>query len=297
MKKIFLVVIILLLTGCDSYIELNDLAIINSIGIEYQDNTYTFYANVTEEIDKETNKPKTTIYEVKGDSINEVIDNLSLTLSKKIYISHLDLLLINDTIKKNELKEIIHFFLNNNESREDFLVATSDDIKNVLENTDFKEINDLIENNQKQTSKSIYTTMYDVINNFYLNEKIYFTNITLDEHPVCSGLKVFTNNNYQFIEEDKVIFTNYLLNNIDTYKYSYKCSSNNYLYLNILAANVNELNNEIIIANEIKVIANDCNYKKEKINQIFNHYLKDNLKEFTNKKITIKNTIRGTYEN
>lgn len=297
MKKIWILLILIFLTGCDSYIELNDLAIINAIGIEKNENTYHFYASIVLEASEKTMEPKTTLYEVEGKSIEEVMDKLGLTLSKKIYLSHLDLLLINDTIKTNELHEIIHFFLNNNETREDFLVATTDNIKKLLEKSQFKEINDLVETNEKQTSSSIYTTMYDVISNYSLKEKIYFTNIDFKEHPICNGLKVFYGNNYELITEDKVIFINYLLNNVHTFKYNYKCKESKFLYLNILTGSTHELKKEILITNEIKVITNDCNYNKEEINKVFNTYLKENIKNLGNKKLTIKNTIRGTYEN
>lgn len=40
MKKLLIILIIITLTGCSSYIELNDLAIINSIGIQKDDNNY-----------------------------------------------------------------------------------------------------------------------------------------------------------------------------------------------------------------------------------------------------------------
>ncbi|MBQ8472311.1 MAG: hypothetical protein IJ501_02280 [Bacilli bacterium] len=297
MKKLILLTIILLLTGCSSYIELNDLVVINSIGIEQKDNKYTFYTSIVEEVDEETMKPKTKVLEVEGNSLNEIIDNLSNSLSKKIYISHLDLLLINDSIKSNELKEIINFFLNNNESREDFLVASSKDIKKTLEETKFKEINDLIEINQQETSQAIYTTMYDLIDNYYNNKPIYLTNLIYDEKLSINGLKVLKNNTYKEIENDKTIFINYLLNKVDTFKYSYNCRNNQYLYLNILRSNTYEFNKELIITNEIKIIRNDCNLNKDEIIKTFDIYLKDNLKKLTDKKLTIKNTIRGIYEN
>lgn len=297
MKKLILLIIILLLTGCSSYIELNDLVVINSIGIEVQNSKYTFYTSIVSEIDEETMKPKTKVLEIEGNSLNEVIDNLSNSLSKKVYISHLDLLLINDSIKQKELKEIINFFLNNNESREDFLVASTSNIKEILEKTNFKEINDLVEINQQETSKAIYTTMFDVIDNYYNNKPIYLTNLEYDEKLSTNGLKVLKNNTYEEIESDKTIFINYLLNKVDTFKYSYNCHDNQYLYLNILRSNTNIFNKELIITNEIKIIRNDCNLDKDEIIKVFDIYLKDNLKNLTNKKLTIKNTIRGSYEN
>ena len=136
--------------------------------------------------------------------------------------------------------------------------------------------------------------MYDVIDNYFSKKSIYLTNLNLDEKI---SIKEFKNNNYKDIKEEDTIFINYLLNKINTFKYSYNCKENNYLYLNILRSNTNILKDELLITNEIKVITNDCNYQKDKIIEVFNNYLKDNLINFTDKKITIKNTIRGTYEN
>lgn len=297
MKKYLLLLPILFITGCTSYIELNDLAIINAIGIESIENEYHLTASIVDTKDIETNDIKTIIYETKGNSINKIIDDLSLTLNKKIYISHLDLLLINESIKTKEFEEITNFFLNNNESREDFLVVFTSDIKKVLENTKLKEINDLIEINQNETSKSIYTTMHDVINNYYLKNDIYLTNIEIDDKVKILGLKKFKSNKYETIESNDTLFINYILNNIKSYKYSLECSNNNYLYLNILKSNINELNKKYLITNEIKVISNECNLTKDEINEVFNNYLKENLSRFANKEINIKNTIRGLNEN
>lgn len=296
MKKIIILTIILFLTGCNTYTELNDLAIINAIGITKNNNVYKLYTSIIEENEKDTLNIETNTYEIEGNSLNEIIANLSLTLNKKIYMSHLDLLLIDETIKTNEFKEIINFFLNNNETREDFLVAKTDNIKKILEKYKFREINDLVEINHKETSKTIYTTMYDIINNYFNKQSIYLTKINDSEHIKVNGLTEFKNNTYKNINDDDAIFINYILNNIETFKYSYNCSNNDYLYLNILKSNTNNLKKDLIIANEIKVITNDCNYTKDEINKIFNNYLKNNLTNYTNKQIIIKNTIRGVYE-
>ncbi len=297
MKKYLILILLFLVTGCSSYIELNDLVIINAIGLAKQNNNYHLYISYVDEINKDTIEPTTTVKEMEGNSLNQIIDDLSLILSKKIYMSHLDLLVINDSIKTKELENIINYFLNNNETREDFLVINTDNIKDILEQTKFKEINDLIENNQRETSKTIYTTMYDVIENYYQKENIYLPYLTYNNSLTLKGLKVFSKNKYSLIEEDEVIYINYLLNKINSYKYSYECADDKFLYLNILGANVNELSKELLITNEIKVITNDCKLKQKEIEQIFNKNLKDNLEKITKKKLTIKNTIRGTYEN
>ena len=107
MKKLLIIFILIFVTGCDSYVELNDLAIINSLGIEYKDNSYKIYAGIVNIKEKDALEPNIEIYDAEGKSLYEIIDNLSLTLNKKIYLSHLDLLLINDTLKNNQIKEML----------------------------------------------------------------------------------------------------------------------------------------------------------------------------------------------
>jgi hypothetical protein len=294
MKKILiLILLIFLLTGCNSYTELNDLGVINMIGIEKINNSYKFYISIISKIDNET---KSNIYEIESYNIYNIINKLSLNLNKKIYLSHLDLLIINDSIKTYELDEIISFFLNNNETREDFLVVTSENIKQVLENANFREINDLVKTSLEENSIALYTTMYDVIKSYYNKEPIYYTNIEIDSNIKINKAKIFLNNKYQDIENDKVLFLNYLLNKVNTYKYNLKCDNEN-VYLDILSTNKSNIKNKIIITNEIKVIKNDCKYDKKTINKLFTNYLNNNLKEFTNKDIKIQNTIRSPYEN
>ena len=57
MKKIILLLIILLLSGCSDYKELNNLAIANTIGIDKKDNEYKLCIEVLN-TDKENGKNK-----------------------------------------------------------------------------------------------------------------------------------------------------------------------------------------------------------------------------------------------
>lgn len=296
MKKLIILIIILLLSGCHSYIELNDLGIIQIIGLEKINNNYKLTTSIIENIDKDNNITYS-IYNIEGNNIPELFDKLSLNLNKKIYLSHLDTLIINDSINSNELENIINFFLNNNESRNDFLIISTNNISNIINNTKSENINNLVKLNELESSKSIYTTMYDLINNYYNHNPIYLTNIEYKDKLFINGIDKIEHNKHVLINEDESLIINYLLNNINTYKINFNCNNNKYLYLNILSSNTNYLNNKLLITNEIKVITNDCNYNKDKINKTFNSYLKDNLKEFTNKNITINNTIRSIYEN
>ncbi len=298
MKKIILIILILfLITGCSSYIELNDLAIIDIIAIQKNNNNYKLSISYIEEIDKDSLTPKTKIIEKESSNIFLAFDQLKLNINKKIYLSHLNMLIIDNSIKTKEIDEIINYFLNNQDSREDFLVIYSDEIKNIMQNSKFQEINDLVKINYQETSKVIYTTMYDLIKNYYNNKSFYLTKVNYDQNIFTNGIIEFKNNNYTNLEENEGIFINYLLNNLDTYSYTYECMEGKNLTLKILKATSNKLKDNLLITNEINIIANDCKYQNKEINENFTNYLKENLKKYTNKKLEIKNTIRGNYEN
>lgn len=295
MKKYILLLIIIFLTGCTSYVELNNLAIINIIGIEKINDDYNLTISLIDKIDNL--KPTMKTISIKDSNLNKAFIKLNSLLDKKIYLSHLNVLVINDSIKDKELNEVINFFLNNQESREDFLVTYSNNINDVLEKSKFQEINNLIQINYQETSEVIYTTMYDLIKNYYNNNKFYLTNIDYKDNIYIKGITSFKNNDYQELDNKEAIFINYLLNDIQTYNYTYKCDNNKYLNLKIINATSNTIKKDLIITNEINIISNDCNLKKENINNNLNKFLQENLSKYTKKKITIKNTIRGNYEN
>ena len=71
MKKIlFLIPILILLTGCNSYVELNDLGIIHTIGLEKENNSYKLYASIIEEV-KEDGSPISKFYQIEGNTLSD----------------------------------------------------------------------------------------------------------------------------------------------------------------------------------------------------------------------------------
>ena len=292
MKKIlFLMIFIFFLTGCNSYTELNKLGIIHTIGIEKIENQYKLYASIIE------NSLSSNIYEIEGQTIQECFTNLELTIPKKIYLSHLDLLIINSSIKTNEWKEITSFFVDNTETREDFLIVFTNNISNILKQSNWHEINDLLKINQKENSLTTITTMYDVIKNYYEKQPIYFTVIEFDKNILVSGIIKFIGNQYNQINKENTIFINYILNQVNSYTYNYHCSNGKEIILRINKAQKKEINNKIFITNEITILKNECSFQKEKIKQNFKEYLFNNLTNLTKKKIYIENNIRSLHEN
>jgi len=80
MKKVIIIIIAIItliyVNGGQNYTELNDLAIIKSIGIDYENNEYTLYAEIIDEITKD-NLPKTKVIKSSDKNIKNVFNNIT----------------------------------------------------------------------------------------------------------------------------------------------------------------------------------------------------------------------------
>ena len=94
-KLIILLLSLFLLTGCYDNIELNNLAIITSVGISYQDDEYI----VTYEILNDTNTEevismKSFTESGRGKTITEAFVDTNYKVGKKPYFAHLKIVFI-----------------------------------------------------------------------------------------------------------------------------------------------------------------------------------------------------------
>lgn len=98
MKKIITLLILTpLLTGCIKYQELNNMAIITTIGIDKKENVY--YVTLKETIPrKEENKVSSDYkyYQGNGKSIEEALENASDNSSKDIYLKQVQNIMVTD---------------------------------------------------------------------------------------------------------------------------------------------------------------------------------------------------------
>ena len=199
MKK-YLLLIILFLTGCTKYNDLNELAIIKSIGISHNEE-YTLFAEIIDEIDKDNN-PITKVIETKDKDLNKLFNNIKLLVNKEIYFSHIDLLILDINLNNNDYQKIINYFLEHHEFRNDFLCVLSKDIKNVLENTKYDEIEDLITTNKE--SKNIIKISFEEIMKNYLDKQVFkLSEVSYNEKIVFNGNYKYQNNKLERITNEK----------------------------------------------------------------------------------------------
>ena len=126
-KLIILITIILLITGCYNYRELNDLAIIDALGIDYKDNKFLVTAQILNVEKKETDDTKKLIvvYEGEGQSIAEAIRNMSLDDPKEMYLGHLELIILGESLTTDNINKVFEFLLRDPKLRSEALVVSS----------------------------------------------------------------------------------------------------------------------------------------------------------------------------
>ena len=159
-KKIKLIIsifIIFTLTGCYDYREINDLAIVGATEINKIDDNYqvTVQAINPQAPDKTTNpQAPFVIYTGTGKTIQEAYRSITLTSSRFLYSNHLQLLIINEKVAKEDISSIIDYYIRNPGIRTEFyiLIGKDDNILSIttpIDEIPSASIKESIENNYK----------------------------------------------------------------------------------------------------------------------------------------------------
>lgn len=180
MKKIIIIILTLLpLTGCYNYRELNDLAIVSGISIAKKNNQYELTAEVINtKKEQDTSNSRETdfvIYKNTSDSLQEGFRRLINEAPKKMYGAQIELLIIDESIAKKDLKNIVDFLSRDPEIRSEFYVTIgkSENILEVttpLENINSKKIVQSLKSNNTYLGSVNLVTFHNLIDN-YLNDK------------------------------------------------------------------------------------------------------------------------------
>lgn len=120
MKRIIALIILIVftLTGCN-YIELNKLAIVSALGIDYKNNQYEITAQVMDIQKTEGNntKQESLIYEASGKTIGKAIRNLSEKYPKTIYLGHLEIIILGKEVTEEKTDDTFDFLIRSPEVR------------------------------------------------------------------------------------------------------------------------------------------------------------------------------------
>lgn len=211
-KLILLLISIFFLTGCLNYVELNQIGLINVIGISKNNKNYVISINMLEATIEEKEENKN--YKVEAPSITQAFDKLYLLTTKNINLSHLELLILDKSLKKEDYDKIKSFFLNRNDSRDTFNVIILENYSDeTLFKFNYKDINSLIETNHQEdgivSPKSFDELIEDILN---INTS-YIPTISVNEKLEILGYRTIYNNNKLLSIKESITY-NFLTNNI-----------------------------------------------------------------------------------
>ncbi|WP_391209404.1 Ger(x)C family spore germination protein [Psychrobacillus sp. L4] len=139
-KGIFILLILtLFLSGCWDKRELNELAITVAIGIDKIDDEYLVTAQVAipSELSSKGGGPghsQITLYKAKATTVYEAIRQLTKSSPRIMYLGHLQMLIIGETLAREGIGDSLDFLARNLEVRWDFYVAIAKDstAENIL---------------------------------------------------------------------------------------------------------------------------------------------------------------------
>jgi spore germination protein KC len=132
---IIAVLLIPLLSGCWNRRELNELALVVGLSIDKSGDQYLISAQVVDpgEVSNSAigggGRAPVTTYDEKGKHIFEAVRRITTISPRKLYWSHLQMLVISEAVAKDGLNNILDFFTRDNEFRKDFYIVVSKDIK------------------------------------------------------------------------------------------------------------------------------------------------------------------------
>lgn len=135
MKKIILSLILLLtLTGCWNYNELNDYSIVSGVAIDKSGDEYemsVLISNSPKSNSSESNSSvsQVVVYSGKGKSIFSALKQIGLISPSELYFGSFSVLVVSEEVAKDGINNAIDFFVRYPNSRKNFYVVLSKESK------------------------------------------------------------------------------------------------------------------------------------------------------------------------
>lgn len=291
MKKIILVLIVLLLfLGFTPYHELNNLAVVDVMGLELKNNKYILHLNVINDDNK--------IYTVKGDSLGEVFMKAKNVSNKKTYYKHLEVVIFNTDVLTNK-KKIINFFKDEFTSIDYLVLSYNGDLSNLFnkyhKRNDYKSF---IKKEKEESGSIINVTFKDFLSDSLDSTKT--TNIPLIDVNNSLYSKGLYLPNINYIVPINLVRASYLLRgDINSYSEKIKINNNYYeVFLYDLRSSIKYKNNTLNIVINGNIDSPDSNhldYVKEEVKKIILNDINSLIKSERSNKYNISNIINYIY--
>lgn len=285
MKKIILFTLLFLLTGCSIYSDIGNIAVSESIFISKEDKYKVFFKILSS---NEKNEEK--VYTEECESIDVCFSNLNNKLSKKLYLSHMNLLVLEDSLESFDYKDIFNFFINLKSSRNFFNVVSVNQINDNLLKQKQEDINNITSLSIKTNGYVKNVTLYDIVNDLLNIKTSYIPHFNTLQDITLTGYKKIMENE-KILSKDESISKNII--NKDTSSFILSIDENIYelkqckekikvkdkVYIEINCSYGKDENNKVMLSNYIEEMINHY------INDVDNSYIKYLVYKYKNKNV------------
>ncbi len=206
-KFTILIIFLFCLSGCYDNIELNNLAIISGIGIDYQDNNYYLTYEILNDIKTEQNTTmKSYTISGKGKTLPEAFTDTNYKVGKKPYFAHLRIVLYSENIINNHLDKISDYLIRDTAIRDEFIPLAVKEVtpKEILEHnsdnipvvSDF--IMNLINNEKYNNNLAVIDTYQVFLTKLISNSSdAIISSLTINENDEITLSNFYTFNGYK----------------------------------------------------------------------------------------------------
>jgi len=120
-----------MICGCNDYAELNTLSIVTAMAIDKDDENYKLSVLIANTPKTQTSskegEAQTTVYDGKGKTIAEAIKVIDKKTPKKLYFSHVKVVIISDKVGKDGFLKVADWGLRYPQNRDKFYLMQIDD--------------------------------------------------------------------------------------------------------------------------------------------------------------------------
>lgn len=313
-KKILILLLVFFLTGCYDHKELNSIAILTATEINKINNEYIINAQVVNPQSKDTTNQQAPffIYTGTGKTLQEAYRQIKLQSSRFLYPNHLQILIINENLAKQDVSQVIDFYLRTPHIRTEFniLIGTSDNILSItspIDDISATSIVQTLETNNKYLGSSNLITFNEFANMSINNRKeiilpsIDITNYKDESQTTententknnsmykLGNLAIFKDNQLLgYLTQDESITYNVIKNKTQTTLLTYECEKDKYMTLEMtqLKSNISYKNNKINIKLNMSGNINETMCKISLDNTKNIDILQKKLENYLNKEI------------
>lgn len=135
-KLITFLIILLLLSGCYNYKEINEYAIVSGISIDKNGDKYKVGIQIMNaKKEEESQNSLITFYDANGNTIYEALEKIMMDSPKELYLGHNEVIVIDENLlKEKDPLDYLDFFMRNSKIEKDSLIMIAKDEKayNIL---------------------------------------------------------------------------------------------------------------------------------------------------------------------